>query len=189
MADAFTNRLPQAFVLQKEQRQHQHPADQENQKCGAEGQIKQVIPAVGTNDAHDIFRHCKLSDIIHGKEKIGERDQCGAVDQNEPVLRQKGMTGVQQGGAQQCRQADALALAGKVQSMQQDGTFKQRPEGRQDGDENDAADNGRGGKNIRSIAVAQIVHGSEPQRQGPDLLHQGNEQQVRGKLAEDKNGE
>ena len=40
--------------------------------------------------------------------------------------------------------ADALALAGKVQSMQQDGTFKQRPEGRQDGDENDAADNGRG---------------------------------------------
>ena len=78
------------------------------------------------------------------------------------------MTGVQQGGAQQCRQADALALAGKVQSMQQDGTFKQRPEGRQN---------------------AQIVHGSEPQRQGPDLLHQGNEQQVRGKLAEDENGE
>ena len=76
--------------------------------------------------AHDIFRHCKLSDIIHGKEKIGERDQRSAVDQNEPVLRQKGMTGVQQGGAQQCRQADALALAGKVQSMQQDGTFKQQ---------------------------------------------------------------
>lgn len=99
------------------------------------------------------------------------------------------MTGVQQRGAQQCRQADALALAGKVQSMQQDGTFKQRPEGRQNGDENDAADNSRGGKNIRSIAVAQIVHGSEPQRQGPDLLHQGNEQQVRGKLAEDENGE
>ena len=70
------------------------------------------------------------------------------------------MTGVQQGGAQQCRQADALALAGKVQPMQQDGTFKQRPEGRQNGDENDAADNGRGSKNIRSIAVAQIVHGS-----------------------------
>ena len=189
MADAFTNRLPQAFVLQKEQRQHQHPADQENQKCGAEGQIKQVIPAVGTNDAHDIFRHCKLGDIIRGKKKIGERDQRGAVDQNEPVLRQKGTTGVQQGGVQQCGQADALALAGKVQSMQQDGTFKQRPEGCQDGDENDAANNGRGGKNIRSIAVAQIVHGSEPQRQGPDLLHQGNEQQIRGKFAEDKNGE
>lgn len=43
-------------------------------------------------------------------------------------------------GAQQGRQADRFALAGKIQPMQQDGKLIQRPERGQDGNERDAQD-------------------------------------------------
>ena len=62
--------------------------------------------------------------------------------------------------------------------MQQDGKLIQRPERGQDGNERDAQDDRRGGKDIGSIVVAQVVHGCEPQRERPELLHQRDKQQV-----------
>lgn len=92
-------------------------------------------------------------------------------------------------GAQQGRQADRFALAGKIQPMQQDGKLIQRPERGQDGNERDAQDDRGGGKDIGSIVVAQVVHGCEPQRERPELLHQGDEQQVRCSLIQDDDRE
>ena len=188
-AKAFLYRLPQAFALQHEQRQHQHPADTEEQQGSTGSQIEQVIPAVCLDDTHDIFRHGKLRDIVIGEEKIGERDQHGTVDQNEPVLRQECVADICKRGAQQGRQADRFALAGKIQPMQQDGKLIQRPERGQDGNERDAQDDRGGGKDIGSIVVAQVVHGCEPQRERPELLHQGDEQQVRCSLIQDDDRE
>ena len=42
--------------------------------------------------------------------------------------------------------------------MQQDGKLIQRPERGQDGNERDAQDDRRGGQDIGSIVVAQVVH-------------------------------
>ena len=46
-----------------------------------------------------------------------------------------------------------------------------------------------GGKDIGSVVVAQVVHGCEPQRERPELLHQGDEQQVRCSLIQDDDRE
>ena len=176
-------------MLQHEQRQHQHPADTEEQQGSTGSQIEQVILAVCPDDTHDVFRHGKLRDIVTGEEEVGERDQHGTVDQNEPVLRQECVADICKRGAQQGRQADRFALAGKIQPMQQDGKLIQRPERGQDGNERDAQDDRRGGKDIGSVVVAQVVHGCEPQRERPELLHQGDEQQVRCSLIQDDDRE
>lgn len=47
-AKAFLYRLPQAFALQHEQRQHQHPADTEEQQGSTGSQIEQVPENIQT---------------------------------------------------------------------------------------------------------------------------------------------
>ena len=79
-----------------------------------------MIPGIGTDHTHDIFRYSQLRNIVGGQKKVREGDQYGTVDQNEPVLRQKNMTDIQQRIPQQREKADPSTPAGSIQSMEQD---------------------------------------------------------------------
>ena len=177
-AEALPGGLPQAFALQHEQRQHQRPADPQRQKHQCPGQIERVVPGVGPDDTQNVFRHSQLGDIIRSEEKAREGNEQGTVDQDEPVLRQPCVGDIPERIAQQGKQAERLAPAGAVQPVQQDGKPVQGPERSQDRDGRDAADDGRGGEDVGSVAVVQIRHRREPQRQRPDLLHQRHEQEA-----------
>ena len=63
-------------MLQKEQRQHQDPADQENQKCGAEGQIKQVIPAevYAADEGRNGVSGADIVTPVFAEETLGQLD-------------------------------------------------------------------------------------------------------------------
>ena len=132
-----------------------------------------MITCGGAQYAQKVLRYGKLGDVVGGQEKAGEGDEHGAVYEDRPVLRKKRVPDVQQG-----RQLHRSAAAGQLQSVQQHRKFIQRPECCQQCNDHKTQDDGRGYKNVRSIAVVQVMHGREPECQRPELLHQRDKQQV-----------
>ena len=123
-----------------------------------------MIACGGAQYAQKVLRYGKLGDVVGGQEKAGEGDEHGAVYEDRPVLRKKRVPDVHQRIPQQGRQ--------------QHRKFIQRPECCQQCNDHKTQDDGRGNKNVRSIAVVQVMHGREPECQRPELLHQRDKQQV-----------
>ena len=137
-----------------------------------------MIACGGAQYAQKVLRYGKLGDVVGGQEKAGEGDEHGAVYEDRPVLRKKRVPDVHQRIPQQGRQLHRSAAAGQLQPVQQHRKFIQRPECCQQCNDHKTQDDGRGNKNVRSIAVVQVMHGREPERQRPELLHQRDKQQV-----------
>lgn len=126
-----------------------------------------MIACGGAQYAQKVLRYGKLGDVVGGQEKAGEGDEHGAVYEDRPVLRKKRVPDVHQRIPQQGRQLHWSAAAGQVQSVQQHRKFIQRPECCQQCNDHKTQDDGRGNKNVRSIAVVQVMHGREPECQRP----------------------
>ena len=137
-----------------------------------------MIACGGAQYAQKALRYGKLGDVVGGQEKAGEGDEHGAVYEDRPVLRKKRVPDVHQRIPQQGRQLHRSAAAGQLQPVQQHRKFIQRPECCQQCNDHKTQDDGRGDKNVRSIAVVQVMHGREPECQRPELLHQRDKQQV-----------
>ena len=137
-----------------------------------------MIACGGAQYAKKVLRYGKLGDVVGGQEKAGEGDEHGAVYEDRPVLRTKRVPDVHQRIPQQGRQLHRSAAAGQLQPVQQHRKFIQRPECCQQCNDHKTQDDGRGDKNVRSIAVVQVMHGREPECQRPELLHQRDKQQV-----------
>ena len=137
-----------------------------------------MIACGGAQYAQKVLRYGKLGDVVGGQEKAGEGDEHGAVYEDRPVLRKKRVPDVHQRIPQQGRQLHRSVAAGQLQPVQQHRKFIQRPECCQQCNDHKTQDDGRGNKNVRSIAVVQVMHGREPERQRPELLHQRDKQQV-----------
>ena len=137
-----------------------------------------MIACGGAQYAQKVLRYGKLGDVVGGQEKAGEGDEHGAVYEDRPVLRKKRVPDVHQRIPQQGRQLHRSAAAGQLQPVQQHRKFIQRPECCQQCNDHKTQDDGRGDKNVRSIAVVQVMHGREPECQRPELLHQRDKQQV-----------
>lgn len=137
-----------------------------------------MITCGGAQYAQKVLRYGKLGDVVGGQEKAGEGDEHGAVYEDRPVLRKKRVPDVHQRIPQQGGQLHRSAAAGQLQSVQQHRKFIQRPECCQQCNDHKTQDDGRGYKNVRSIAVVQVMHGREPECQRPELLHQRDKQQV-----------
>lgn len=137
-----------------------------------------MIACGGAQYAQKVLRYGKLGDVVGGQEKAGEGDEHGAVYEDRPVLRKKRVPDVHQRIPQQGRQLHRSAAAGQLQPVQQHRKFIQRPECCQQCNDHKTQDDGRGNKNVRSIAVVQVMHGREPECQRPELLHQRDKQQV-----------
>ena len=137
-----------------------------------------MIACGGAQYAQKVLRYGKLGDVVGGQEKAGEGDEHGAVYEDRPVLRKKRVPDVHQRIPQQGRQLHRSAAAGQLQLVQQHRKFIQRPECCQQCNDHKTQDDGRGDKNVRSIAVVQVMHGREPECQRPELLHQRDKQQV-----------
>ena len=137
-----------------------------------------MIACGGVQYAQKVLRYGKLGDVVGGQEKAGEGDEHGAVYEDRPVLRKKRVPDVHQRIPQQGRQLHRSAAAGQLQPVQQHRKFIQRPECCQQCNDHKTQDDGRGNKNVRSIAVVQVMHGREPECQRPELLHQRDKQQV-----------
>ena len=131
-----------------------------------------MIACGGAQYAKKVLRYGKLGDVVGGQEKAGEGDEHGAVYEDRPVLRKKRVPDVHQRIPQQGRQLHRSAAAGQLQPVQQHRKFIQRPECCQQCNDHKTQDDGRGDKNVRSIAVVQVMHGREPECQRPELLHQ-----------------
>jgi len=136
-----------------------------------------MIACGGAQYAQKVLRYGKLGDVVGGQEKAGEGDEHGAVYEDRPVLRKKRVPDVHQRIPQQGRQLHRSAAAGQLQPVQQHRKFIQRPECCQQCNDHKTQDDGRGNKNVRSIAVVQVMHGREPECQRPEL-HQRDKQQV-----------
>ena len=137
-----------------------------------------MIACGGAQYAQKVLRYGKLGDVVGGQEKAGEGDEHGAVYEDRPVLRKKRVPDVHQRIPQQGRQLHRSAAAGQLQPVQQHRKFIQRPECCQQCNDHKTQDDGRGNKNVRSIAVVQVMHGREPECQRPEPLHQRDKQQV-----------
>ena len=137
-----------------------------------------MIACGGAQYAQKVLWYGKLGDVVGGQEKAGEGDEHGAVYEDRPVLRKKRVPDVHQRIPQQGRQLHRSAAAGQLQPVQQHRKFIQRPECCQQCNDHKTQDDGRGNKNVRSIAVVQVMHGREPECQRPELLHQRDKQQV-----------
>ena len=137
-----------------------------------------MIACGGAQYAQKVLRYGKLGDVVAGQEKAGEGDEHGAVYEDRPVLRKKRVPDVHQRIPQQGRQLHRSAAAGQLQPVQQHRKFIQRPECCQQCNDHKTQDDGRGNKNVRSIAVVQVMHGREPECQRPEPLHQRDKQQV-----------
>ena len=137
-----------------------------------------MIACGGAQYAQKVLRYGKLGDVVGGQEKAGEGDEHGAVYEDRPVLRKKRVPDVHQRIPQQGRQLHRSAAAGQLQPVQQHRKFIQRPECCQQCNDHKTQDDDRGDKNVRSIAVVQVMHGREPECQRPELLHQRDKQQV-----------
>ena len=112
-----------------------------------------MIACGGAQYAQKVLRYGKLGDVVGGQEKAGEGDEHGAVYEDRPVLRKKRVPDVHQRIPQQGRQLHRSAAAGQFQPVQQHRKFIQRPECCQQCNDHKTQDDGRGDKNVRSIAV------------------------------------
>ena len=173
------------FVLQGEQRQYQRKKDREQHSGKEDRTVQRQIDRFCPDDAHDVFGHSQLGDIIGGDENIRKGDENGAVKEDGPVLRKNGVADGEKAFPEQGTQLARLTPAGKVQPMQHEGELVQVPEGRQHRNERDAAQNAGGGEDLVRVVVGQVVHRRKAQRQRPDAPHGGQKEQVREDLVED----
>ena len=63
-ADALFYGLPKAFALQTEQGQNGCPEDAQHGQEHTDQQGKDMIPGIGTDHTHDIFRYSQLRNIV-----------------------------------------------------------------------------------------------------------------------------
>ena len=189
IGNALMGGFLQTFALQREQGQH-HDPEQAQQDCrrkrrAVQRQIQRLCP----DDAHDILRHRQLGDIVGGHEQVGKGNEHGAVEQHRPIFGQHRVADVRQRPAEQRQQPDLFSPAGRVEAVQDEGKLVQRPEGHQNGNEEDAQQDAGGGEDLVGVVVRQVVHRRKAERQPPDALHGGQKDPVRQGLIQQHSGQ